>query len=170
VVITTKDYVGAVTGETERALGNDAFDVEIWNELSFGSEFLDAATYYDPAPPGDGDAKREILERTVRWLRDPEHGVENVRIGDGFANQTPFAAGSTSPPGLSAIDKHPYPRPREFLRRRTPSSRRSTLGESRTAVSSRRATAPSFPSTTSPRSRPSTWAATSRRSRPTSKG
>lgn len=108
------DYVGAVTRETKSALGSDAFDVEVWNELSFGAEFLDAGTYYERPPPGQGDQKREILNRTVSWLRDPAHGVAKVRIGDGFASQTPFAAGSTSPPGLTAIDKHPYPKLRQF--------------------------------------------------------
>jgi hypothetical protein len=37
-----------------------------------------------------------------------------VRIGNGFANQTPFPAGSTSPVGLTALDKHPYRGPRKF--------------------------------------------------------
>ena len=32
----------------------------------------------------------------------------DVAIGDGFANQTPYAAGSTVPVGTTAIDKHPY--------------------------------------------------------------
>lgn len=107
-------YVGAVTGETKRALGSDAFDVEVWNELSFGADFLDAGTYYEDPPPGSGDTTAEILRRTVSWLRDPRNGVAGARVGNGFANQTPFAAGSTSPRGLSAIDKHPYPRLRQF--------------------------------------------------------
>ena len=53
---------------------------------------------------------RAILERSVKWLRDPAHGVSGVGIGDGFASQRPREAGSTIPVGLTAIDKHPYPR------------------------------------------------------------
>lgn len=104
-------YVGALTGVAREALGDDAFDVEVWNELSFGSNFLDAGNYYDPLPPelaGEGDAKEAILAETVRYLRDPAHGVPGVGIGDGFANQTPFPSGATSPAGLTALDKHPY--------------------------------------------------------------
>jgi hypothetical protein len=104
-------YVHAVTSEAKRVLGSDAFDVEVWNELSFGSNFLFIDRYYNPVPSafqGVGDVQRQILVRTVNYLRDPANGVPGVGIGNGFANQTPFAAGSTSPAGLTAIDKHPY--------------------------------------------------------------
>lgn len=105
------DYAGAVTRAARAGVGSDAFDVEVWNELAFGSEFLDPRAYYDPVPTelrGRGDVTRAILTRTVAWLRDPAHGVGSIGIGDGFANQTPFPAGSTSPPGITALDKHPY--------------------------------------------------------------
>jgi hypothetical protein len=103
------DYVGAVTRRARRILGTQGFDVEVWNELSFGSDFLYQDRYYQPARErGEGEVTREILERTVGYLRDPAHGLDRVGIGDGFASQTPFAAGSTSPIGLTAIDKHPY--------------------------------------------------------------
>ena len=109
------DYVGAVTRAAKEALGSDAFDVEVWNELSFGSNFLGAENYYEPVPPeltGEGDVKEALLQETVRFLRDPANGVPRVGIGDGFSNQTPFASGATSPPGLTALDKHPYSGPR----------------------------------------------------------
>jgi hypothetical protein len=102
-----------VTREVKGVLGTDDFDVEIWNELTFGADFLYVNRYYDPVPDslsGTGDVMRALLERTITWLRDPAHGVSGVGIGNGFANQTPFAAGSTSPVGLTAIDKHPYHR------------------------------------------------------------
>jgi hypothetical protein len=105
------DYVGAVTTAARNALGNDNFDVEIWNEQTFGADFLDASRYYDPLPAaftGTGDTNQVILARTVAYLRDPAHGVAGVGIGDGFASQTPFPAGGTEPAGVTAIDKHPY--------------------------------------------------------------
>lgn len=110
-------YVGVVTREVKRVVGDDDFDVEVWNELSFGSDFLDRNTYYDPpVDPKVLNVTQEILKRTVAWLRAPAHGVSHVGIGDGFSNQTPFPAGSTSPPGLTALDKHPYPPLRSFPR------------------------------------------------------
>ena len=44
----------------------------------------------------------------MEWLRNPANGVSNVAIGNGFANQSPWASGTQSPIGLTAIDKHPY--------------------------------------------------------------
>jgi hypothetical protein len=103
------DYVGVVTREAKSILGSEEFDVEIWNELSFGSRFLNINSYYEPdlewTANGNSGA---ILTRTVEYLRDPAHGAPNVGIGNGFANQSPWASGTTSPPGLTAIDKHPY--------------------------------------------------------------
>jgi hypothetical protein len=102
-------YVRTVVRETRAVVGSQAFDVEIWNELTFGSDFLDQARYYEPArEAGQGRVTDEILRRTVVALRGPSSPAPRIGIGDGFANQTPFPAGSTSPRGLTAIDKHPY--------------------------------------------------------------
>jgi len=111
-------YVEVVTREVKRVVGDDDFDVEVWNELSFGSDFLARSTYYDPAVDSKVvSVTQEILKRTVAWLRAPAHGVSQVGIGDGFSNQTPFWAGATGPPGLTALDKHPYPPLRSFPRK-----------------------------------------------------
>jgi hypothetical protein len=104
-------YVKAVTSEARKVLGNDNFDVEIWNELSFGSNFLDITKYYNPVPPalqGTGSVPDQLLARTVAWLRDPANALPDVGIGDGFSNQTPLVSGSTVPLGVTALDKHPY--------------------------------------------------------------
>src|SRR5205085_2307560 len=41
-------YVGVVTRTVKRILGGDQFDLEVWNELSFGSGFLSIQRYYEP--------------------------------------------------------------------------------------------------------------------------
>ena len=111
------DYVGVVTREVKSMLGSDQFDVEVWNELSFGSRFLDINGYYKPWIEGKtGDTNKVILARTVEYLRDPAHGVPHVGIGNGFANQAPWWNGTESPVGLTAIDKHPYAGLYEFPR------------------------------------------------------
>ena len=102
-------YVRAAVRETRAVVGSQDFDVEIWNELTFGSDFLDQATYYQPArEAGQGSVTDEILRRTVSALRGRSSPAPSAGIGNGFANQTPFPSGSSSPPGLTAIDKHPY--------------------------------------------------------------
>ncbi len=105
------DYVKAVTSEAKTVLGNDQFDVEVWNELNFGSAFLSLTSYYSPVPvslQGTGSVADQLLSRTVQWIRDPANALPDVGIGDGFANQTPFVSGANIPVGLTAIDKHPY--------------------------------------------------------------
>ena len=110
------EYVQAVTTAAKTILGDDEFDIEVWNELQFGSHFLYIGLYYDPAPPDAQtdfsrqlQTRQEILHRSVAWVRDPAHGMTDVGIGNGFSNQEPFAGGSDGPVGLSALDKHLYP-------------------------------------------------------------
>jgi hypothetical protein len=103
------NYVKVVTREAKAILGTQKFDIEVWNELHFGSEFLDVDEYYAPdIDTGRGDTTEAILDRTVAWMRTPANKVMNVGVGNGFASQRHDDAGSTSPPGLTAIDKHPY--------------------------------------------------------------
>jgi hypothetical protein len=101
--------VKVVTGEVRAILGSQDFDVEIWNEIHFNSEFLDIDEYYSPdIDQGSGDVTEAILARTVAWMRTPANGLMNVGVGNGFASQRHDDAGSTSPPGLTALSKHPY--------------------------------------------------------------
>lgn len=103
-------YVQGVTDFVKQVYGSDNFDVEVWNELSFGSDFLTESDYFSPVPdPGStGNVTTSLLQATVQLLQDPANGLTGVQIGDGFSNQTPFVSGTTVPPGTAAIDKHPY--------------------------------------------------------------
>ena len=120
-----REYVLGVAGLAREALGPGGFDLEVWNELSFGSEFLDINTYYDPiVDEGPGDALEvttdAILRGTIAAVRDPARDLGAVGVGNGFASQRPWDAGSTSPVGLTAIDKHPYPPVLSFPEDATP--------------------------------------------------
>lgn len=110
------EYVGLVTREAKSVIGSDAFDVEVWNELSFGSDFLNVNSYYSPPVEAVSQTatQRTLLQRTVTYLRDPAHGVTGVGIGDGFTNEQPFDSGVTVPAGVTALDKHPYAGPITF--------------------------------------------------------
>ncbi len=106
-------YARAVAATAERVLGtggksDSGFDIEVWNELTFGSNFLSINRYYDtPVAEGEG-AESEILARTVAWASSPESGLRHVGVGDGFDNQWPWGSGTKAPAGLAALDKHPY--------------------------------------------------------------
>ncbi len=109
-------YVQGVTDFVKQAYGSDDFDVEVWNELSLGSAFLDEGDYYSPVPdPGaTGDVDQAILAGTVDFLADPANGLTDVKVGDGFSNQTPYVSGADVPLDTAAIDKHLYQGPVGF--------------------------------------------------------
>lgn len=119
-------YVATVCAEADDVFGPGGYDLEVWNELSFGSEFLDQGKYYSPArESGSGAVTDELLARTVAYVRDPSHGIStDVGISDGFASQTPFASGGSVPAGTTALSKHLYKGPLYFPRNATIDSTR----------------------------------------------
>jgi hypothetical protein len=114
-------YVATVCAEADDVFGTGGYDLEVWNELSFGSEFLDQANYYSPSrESGSGAVADTLLTRTVAYVRDPDHGIsDEVGISDGFAGQTPFAAAGSVPAGTTALSKHLYKGPLYFPRTAT---------------------------------------------------
>ena len=95
------EYVKGVASFVKQIYGSDDFDVEVWNELGNGSSFLNEANYYSPVPdPGStGSVTDALLAATIQMLHDPANGLTDVKVGDGFSNQTPFASGATVPAG-----------------------------------------------------------------------
>ncbi len=119
-------YVATVCRKAASIFGPEGYDLEVWNELSFGSQFLDSEHYY-PSSSGDAGAEgdagsggtdiktvtnevtKAVLEATVAYVRNPANGIPSgVGITDGFASETPFPSGAQAPPGLTALSKHPY--------------------------------------------------------------
>jgi hypothetical protein len=123
------NYVGMVCKMASSVTGPGGFDLEIWNELTFESQFLNSEHYYapdvenpeeeltEPEPPAEEPAKKlvskeirkALLNATVAFVRSPQSGASSeVGITNGFASQTPFPSGAAAPPGLTALSKHPY--------------------------------------------------------------
>ena len=130
-------YVTAVGDLARSALGtqgkaDSGFDVEVWNELTFGSNFLDINNYYDPkrqyAEPLTyhktrvwttalrPDARLEfdqkgyevLLPRTVDYFKDPKNGFGGVAVISGFSNQWPWNSGASLWDGQAGLSKHYY--------------------------------------------------------------
>jgi hypothetical protein len=115
-------YVATVCREARSIFGPEGYDLEVWNELSFGSQFLDEENYYSPVretetgsgiEPGTGPVNRSVtealLDETVAYVRNPAHGIPSgVGITDGFASETPFPSGPVLPAGITAMSKHLY--------------------------------------------------------------
>lgn len=110
------NYVATVCKEAESIFGPEGYDLEVWNEQSFGSQFLEEENYYSPArETGSGSVTEALLDATVAYLRNPANGISpGVGITDGFANQTPLASGALVPAGTTALSKHPYNLARNF--------------------------------------------------------
>jgi hypothetical protein len=114
-----QQYIQTIGDNAKRVLGTEGkpdagFDFECWNELTFGSNFLSINNYYEK-PIADGDwAPDQILAHTVAYVADPAHGLPGAGVGNGFNNQWPWGAGSNAPPGLMALDKHPYAGAKRF--------------------------------------------------------
>ncbi len=106
-------YISTISSNAKRVLGTEGtadagFDVEVWNEMSFGSSFLNINRYYDK-PIAQGDYSPEaIIKYSVEYIRDPKNHMPNVGVTDGFESQRPWSTGSSLPAGLTAISKHPY--------------------------------------------------------------
>ena len=118
----TKEFEETATGwvhyatlvtDTAAAAGIDQFDVEIWNELSFGSNFTDAKHYYDPAPFPQaknfllpGGSCWEMARRTVESVKKAH---PHARLIWGFSNTTFFHCPVAKlPPGIDGQSYHPY--------------------------------------------------------------
>ncbi len=108
-------YVGAVANFAADALGtrqdNDkGFDLEIWNELSFGSNFLYVNAYYDPKPfkYAEDEVWDNIVNQTAAYVDANVELFAGVNIANGFGNTVPWIASSKQPARINAISKHPY--------------------------------------------------------------
>ncbi len=106
-------YIKTIASNMKRVLGTEnaadaGFDFEVWNEMTFGSNFLDINKYYDKPIVQGEYSPAAIAKYTVDFVRDPKNHMPNVGITDGFEAQRPWASGSTLPAGLTAMSKHPY--------------------------------------------------------------
>jgi len=92
------------------------YDLEIWNELTFGTHFLDINDYYDKAAPKittrqpdflhAGGCCWELARRTTDAVKKAH---PRVRVIWGFSNTTFFHCPiSQLPPGTDGQSYHPY--------------------------------------------------------------
>jgi len=97
-----------------RASGLPKFEVEVWNELTFGSNFLNINNYYQPPVaqfvPSDplnlGGQDWELGKRTVDFIKP---NYPSAKVLWGFSNTTFFhTAVRNLPPGTDGQSYHPY--------------------------------------------------------------
>ncbi|MCK6491599.1 MAG: hypothetical protein L6R48_25395, partial [Planctomycetes bacterium] len=109
-------YAATAMAFTREQLGGDAFDLEVWNEYSFGSSFLDVNRYHDPKLEFRQPIAYERDGRTVKGVESilamtvdlAAARFPGVRVTSGFASQRPWDNGGGAWPGQFAISKHYY--------------------------------------------------------------
>ncbi len=86
------------------------FDLEIWNEMSFGSNFIHQRHYYDPLPrPYDEKGVYlNIVRATAEAAEAAPQLFRGVRLVNGFSNTLPWPASAQMPTRISALSHHPY--------------------------------------------------------------
>jgi hypothetical protein len=132
-----KRYVAEVAEVAVEALGTrgaaDAgFDVEVWNEMTFGSNFLDINRYCDPplafSKPLEYTISRPasaqvvpgaqatfttqgagaLLAGTADFYREHAKDYPGVVVDNGLGNQWPWNGGYDAWPGQGAFSRHYY--------------------------------------------------------------
>ena len=116
-------YVRTICGIVRDCLGTAGeadvgFDLEVWNEYTFGSEFLDGR-YYSPRRTfkekftytrgGVSVSGAEVLlPMTADFASNPANGFPGVRVVSGFANQRPWDNGADIFSGQYGFSRHYY--------------------------------------------------------------
>jgi len=91
----------------------------VWNEYTFGSQFLEERHYYDPPRRFKRKLRYEargrvregheiILPITVDYVNDPANKLPGVRVISGFSNQRPGENGTEMWPGQAGFSRHYY--------------------------------------------------------------
>lgn len=108
-------YVGTIAKFVSETLGSTqspdkGFDLEIWNELTFGSNFLYINKYYDQPlyQYKENEIWDNLVTKTAQYVERHPQDFSGVRLSNGFANTIPWPTSSTQPKRMSAISKHPY--------------------------------------------------------------
>lgn len=131
-----QQYVGTVAQFVANALGTTSstdkgFDMEIWNELTFGSKFLSINNYYTPALATYDEESiwRNLVTATADYAVAHPQQFAGVKFSDGFANTIPWPASSTQPVRINAISKHPYANRKNFPQDEARSTKIDALGK-----------------------------------------
>lgn len=108
-------YVQTVASLVTEALGtagadDRGFDLEIWNELSFGSNFVHQSRYFDPVPQPYEEKKvfLDVVRATADTVTANPEAFVGVRLVNGFSNTLPWPASSEMPARVTALSHHPY--------------------------------------------------------------
>jgi hypothetical protein len=118
------NYIRAVTNAVREDLGtagaSDAgFDIEVYNEYTFGYHYLNINHYYEPDLGFAAEMSfskngktvngiEALLPITADYAANPANGLPGVRVISGFSNQRPFDSGSGMWSDQTGFSRHYY--------------------------------------------------------------
>ncbi len=124
--------IARFAAETLGTAGGDdlGFDLEIWNEMSFGSNFIHQRRYYDPLPRSykESEVYLNIVRATAEAAVEAAGLFKGVRLVNGFSNTLPWPASSEMPPRVTALSHHPYAGRRAYPATKPKGSALNALG------------------------------------------
>lgn len=130
-----KRYVRMVAEFAAAALGTQeagdlGFDLEIWNEMSFGSNFIHQSRYYEPLPHkfDERAVYLDVVRATAEVAEAEPARFAGVRLVDGFSNTLPWPASSELPTRVTALSHHPYAGERKFPEAKVKGTSLNALG------------------------------------------
>lgn len=116
-----KRYVATVARFVTEQLGTRGqadvgFDLEIWNELTFGSAFLSINNYYEPKllQYDEESIWKNLVRETADYVTEHALDFRGVTLVDGFRNTIPWPAASQEPARVGALSFHPYPSAKRY--------------------------------------------------------
>jgi len=108
-------YTGTVAKFAAQAMGmtgsaDVGFDLEVWNELTFGSRFLSINDYYDPplAKYDERSIWQNLVASTAAELNEHPERYAGTTLVNGFGNTIPWPASTLQPARVGGLGKHPY--------------------------------------------------------------
>jgi hypothetical protein len=102
------------SGANTAGTANLGVDLDIWNELSFGSAFLSLASYFDAGISCPYSVTEPVALLTAMINALAQDAIDNeglyagVKIDFGGSNQTPDPAAGALANRIAAMSKHPY--------------------------------------------------------------
>lgn len=104
--------VATLVADAMGTTGDDdlGFDMEVWNELTFGTEFLYINHYYEPdlVDYEERGIWDRLVEATAAELDAAPTSYAGVELVNGFSNTIPWPAASKQPSRVTGVCKHPY--------------------------------------------------------------
>lgn len=96
------DYVGAVSRAAAAIVGPGNFDIEVWNEITFGSKFLDLENYEKVGSRDEARSQAHAQRQAAEQQAEPESAAPAEKVAE--EDEINFQPGSEADYGSEAAE------------------------------------------------------------------